>query len=137
MARFRAIKSNRAGTVFFLFGSAALLLRVVASGISPGRAPLGNMYEFSLADELTFTLAYLVIGMKCDLRWVGLLIALLLLIVFWYSSNSSLSPEHTTCSYAATDLVGYSRGYWGNFRIHPPPFKCSRFHLFLARSSRA
>ncbi|NDE96621.1 MAG: c-type cytochrome biogenesis protein CcsB, partial [Actinobacteria bacterium] len=50
-------------------------------GVSAGRAPLGNMYEFSISGALTFALAYLVIGRKYDLRWLGLPIALLLLII--------------------------------------------------------
>jgi ABC-type transport system involved in cytochrome c biogenesis permease subunit len=81
MDRTRTVRSNRAGTVFFLIGSAALLLGVIARGVSAGRAPLGNMYEFSISGALTFALAYLLIGRKYDLRWLGLPIALLLLII--------------------------------------------------------
>ncbi len=81
MDRTRTVKSNRVGTFFFLIGSAALLLGVIARGVSAGRAPLGNMYEFSISGALTFALAYLVIGRKYDLRWLGLPIALLLLII--------------------------------------------------------
>jgi cytochrome c-type biogenesis protein CcsB len=81
MDRTRTVRSNRVGTVFFLIGSAALLLGVIARGVSAGRAPLGNMYEFSISGALTFALAYLLIGRKYDLRWLGLPIALLLLII--------------------------------------------------------
>jgi cytochrome c-type biogenesis protein CcsB len=81
MDRSRTVKSNRVGTVFFLIGSTALVLGVIARGVSAGRAPLGNMYEFSISGALTFALAYLLIGRKYDLRWLGLPIALLLLII--------------------------------------------------------
>jgi cytochrome c-type biogenesis protein CcsB len=81
MDRTRTTRSNRVGTVFFLIGSTALLLGVIARGVSAGRAPLGNMYEFSISGALTFALAYLLIGRKYDLRWLGLPIALLLLII--------------------------------------------------------
>jgi cytochrome c-type biogenesis protein CcsB len=81
MDRTRTVKSNRVGTVFFLIGSAALLLGAIARGVSAGRAPLGNMYEFSISGALTFALAYLLIGRKYDLRWLGLPIALLLLVI--------------------------------------------------------
>jgi len=81
MDRTRTVRSNRVGTVFFLIGSASLLLGVIARGVSSGRAPLGNMYEFSISGALTFALAYLLIGRKYDLRWLGLPIALLLLII--------------------------------------------------------
>ena len=81
MDRSRTIKSNRVGTIFFLLGSMALLLGVLARGVSAGRTPLGNMYEFSISGALTFALAYLVIGRKYDLRWLGLPIAILLLLI--------------------------------------------------------
>ena len=81
MDRTRTVRSNRVGTVFFLIGSASLLLGVIARGVSSGRAPLGNMYEFSISGALIFALAYLLIGRKYDLRWLGLPIALLLLII--------------------------------------------------------
>lgn len=79
--RSRTIRSNRAGTIFFLIASTALLLGVITRGVSAGRVPWGNMYEFSISGALTFALAYLIVGRKYDLRWLGLPISILILII--------------------------------------------------------
>jgi len=74
-------KSNRIATLFFIIATAALLLGVIFRGLSAMRVPWGNMYEFSITGALTFALAYLVIGRKYDLRWLGLPISILILII--------------------------------------------------------
>lgn len=74
-------RSNRFATIAYTFATLALLIGVVARGISAERAPIGNMYEFSITGALTFSLAYLVVGRKYDLRWLGLPISLLVLII--------------------------------------------------------
>lgn len=79
--RSRTIRSNRAGTIFFLIATTALILGVVARGVSGGRVPWGNMYEFSISGALTFAIAYLIVGRKYDLRWLGLPISILILII--------------------------------------------------------
>jgi len=74
-------RSNRFATIAYTFATLALLIGVVARGISAERTPIGNMYEFSITGALTFSLAYLVVGRKYDLRWLGLPISLLVLII--------------------------------------------------------
>lgn len=74
-------RSNRFATIAYTFATLALLIGVVARGISAERAPIGNMYEFSITGALTFSLAYLIVGRKYDLRWLGLPISLLVLII--------------------------------------------------------
>jgi cytochrome c-type biogenesis protein CcsB len=74
-------RSNRFATIAYTFATLALLVGVVARGISAERAPIGNMYEFSITGALTFSIAYLVVGRKYDLRWLGLPISLLVLII--------------------------------------------------------
>jgi cytochrome c-type biogenesis protein CcsB len=39
------------------------------------------MYEYSITGALTFTLAYLIVGLKHDLRWLGLPISILILLI--------------------------------------------------------
>lgn len=51
-----------------------LFVGVLARGLSAGRAPWGNMYEFSITGALAFTLAYLVASLKFEVRWLGILI---------------------------------------------------------------
>ena len=79
--RSKTVRSNRAGTIFFLIATTALVLGVIARGVSAGRVPWGNMYEFSISGALTFALAYLIVGRKYDLRWLGLPISILILII--------------------------------------------------------
>jgi len=74
-------RSNRIATIFFIIATAALTLGVIARGLSATRVPWGNMYEFSITGALTFAIAYLVIGRKYDLRWLGLPITILILII--------------------------------------------------------
>ena len=74
-------RSNRLATIFFIIATAALTLGVIARGLSATRVPWGNMYEFSITGALTFAIAYLIIGRKYDLRWLGLPITILILII--------------------------------------------------------
>ena len=74
-------RSNRIATIFFIIATVALTLGVIARGLSATRVPWGNMYEFSITGALTFAIAYLIIGRKYDLRWLGLPITILILII--------------------------------------------------------
>jgi len=79
--RSSTIRSNRTATIFFIIGTVALLLGVLTRGLSASRVPWGNMYEFSITGALTFAIAYLVLGRKYDLRWLGLPISILILVI--------------------------------------------------------
>jgi len=52
----------------------------VGRGISAGRVPWGNMYEFSITGALAFTGAYLGALRKYDLRWLGLFVSISVLL---------------------------------------------------------
>lgn len=79
--RSKTVRSNRTATFFFLIATISLLLGVIARGVSAGRVPWGNMYEFSISGALTFALAYLFFGKKYELRWLGLPISILILLI--------------------------------------------------------
>ena len=81
MDRSSTIRSNRTATIFFIIGTVALLLGVLTRGLSASRVPWGNMYEFSITGALTFAIAYLFLGRKYDLRWLGLPISILILVI--------------------------------------------------------
>lgn len=51
-----------------------LAVAVVTRGVSAGRAPWGNMYEFSCASALAVALVYLGISTRRDVRWLGVLV---------------------------------------------------------------
>jgi cytochrome c-type biogenesis protein CcsB len=77
----RTEKVARVATAFMILGFLLLLGGVVARGISAGRVPWGNMYEFSITGALAFSGAYLFALRKNDLRWLGLLVSAAVLLV--------------------------------------------------------
>lgn len=77
----RTEKVARIATVMMVLGFLLLFAGVIARGISAGRVPWANMYEFSITGALTLTGAYLAVLRKYDLRLLGLLVSLTVLIV--------------------------------------------------------
>jgi cytochrome c-type biogenesis protein CcsB len=63
-----------------ILGFLLLFAGVVGRGISAGRVPWGNMYEFSITGALAFTGAYLGALRKYDLRWLGLFVSISVLL---------------------------------------------------------
>lgn len=76
----RTEKIARIATAMVILGFLLLLAGVVGRGISAGRVPWGNMYEFSITGALAFTAAYLGALRKYDLRWLGLFVSLSVLL---------------------------------------------------------
>ena len=76
----RTEKIARIATALMILGFLLLLTGVVGRGISAGRVPWGNMYEFSITGALAFTGAYLGALRKYDLRWLGLFVSISVLL---------------------------------------------------------
>ena len=76
----RTEKIARIATAMMILGFLLLLAGVIARGLSAGRAPWGNMYEFSITGALAFTAAYLGALRKYDLRWLGLFVSISVLL---------------------------------------------------------
>ena len=76
----RTEKIARIATAMKILGFLLLLAGVVGRGISAGRVPWGNMYEFSITGALAFTGAYLGALRKYDLRWLGLFVSISVLL---------------------------------------------------------
>ena len=72
----RTEKVARIATAMMILGFVLLFAGVVARGVSAGRVPWGNMYEFSITGAMAFSGAYLLALRKYDLRWLGLLISI-------------------------------------------------------------
>ena len=68
----RTEKVARIATAMMILGFLLLFAGVIARGVSAGRVPWGNMYEFSITGALAFSGAYLAALRKYDLRWLGL-----------------------------------------------------------------
>ncbi len=77
----RTEKVARIATAMMVLGFLLLFGGVIARGISAGRVPWANMYEFSITSALAFTGAYLGALRKYDLRWLGLLVSLIVLLI--------------------------------------------------------
>lgn len=76
----RTEKAARVATAFMILGFLLLFAGVLARGISAARVPWGNMYEFSITGALAFCGAYLFALRKYDLRWLGLLVSIAVLL---------------------------------------------------------
>ena len=76
----RTEKSGRIGTAMIFLGFLFLLAGVILRGASAHRVPWGNMYEFSITGALAFSGAYLVALRKYKIRWLGLPVAISILL---------------------------------------------------------
>jgi len=76
----RTEKVARIATAMMILGFVLLFAGVISRGVSAGRVPWGNMYEFSITGGLAFTGAYLAALRKYDLRWLGLLVSISVLL---------------------------------------------------------
>ena len=76
----RTERVARIATAMMILGFLLLFAGVIARGISAGRVPWGNMYEFSITGALAFSGAYLAALRRYDLRWLGLLVSIAVLL---------------------------------------------------------
>ena len=76
----RTEKVARIATAMMILGFILLVAGVIARGLSAGRVPWGNMYEFSITGAMAFSGAYLAALRKYDLRWLGLLVSIAVLL---------------------------------------------------------
>ena len=79
--RTATIRASKAALRLYAIATFFLALGVLTRGISAGRVPWGNMYEFSITGALSFSLVFLIVGRKFDLRWLGLPISILVLLI--------------------------------------------------------
>ena len=81
-----------------------LLVGVVLRGVWAGRAPWGNMYEFSITAALGILGVFLVMSIRHDLRWLGLFIVIPTLL--------TLGLAVTVLYTEAAQLVPALKSYW-------------------------
>lgn len=72
----RTERVGRLASAFMIIGFLLLLVAVVLRGISANRVPWGNMYEFSITGALAFSAAYLFGLKKYKIRFLGLPVAI-------------------------------------------------------------
>jgi cytochrome c-type biogenesis protein CcsB len=76
-----SLRSEAAGRIGLLLTWLAFLLHatgVVTRGLSAGRVPWGNMYEFSISASLAVAIVYLAFERRYKLRWLGLGVTLVI-----------------------------------------------------------
>jgi cytochrome c-type biogenesis protein CcsB len=94
-------EGRRAGNIgmsLTWLGTLLLGAAIVFRGLSAGRIPIGNMYEFSLAGGFAVALTYCLLSISRDLRWLGLfltipvLLDLGLALTVLYTESAQLVP---------------------------------------------
>ncbi len=92
---------RRAGNIGMSLTWLAFGLLVVAlfvRAVWAGRAPWGNMYEYSLASAAAITGVFLIVSLRRDVRWLGLLVTMASLItlgvavLLLYNDSPQLVP---------------------------------------------
>lgn len=87
------------GLALTWLGAGLLVAAAVMRGLSVGRVPWGNMFEFSLTGSAAVTVAFLVLNLRRDARWLGLFITgpvvltLGLALTVFYVQASALLPS--------------------------------------------
>jgi cytochrome c-type biogenesis protein CcsB len=81
-----------------------LLVGVVLRGVWAGRAPWGNMYEFSITAALGILGVFLFLSLRRDLRWLGLFVVIPALL--------TLGMAVTVLYTEAAQLVPALKSYW-------------------------
>jgi cytochrome c-type biogenesis protein CcsB len=76
----RTERVGRLASAFMVLGFLLLTAGVIFRGLSAGRVPWGNMYEFSITGAFAFSGAYLFALKKYKLRWLGLPVSLAVLL---------------------------------------------------------
>jgi cytochrome c-type biogenesis protein CcsB len=76
----RTDRFGRIGSAMMVLAVTFLFAGVIFRGISAHRVPWGNMYEFSITGALAFSGAYLFALAKYKIRWLGLPVAIAVLL---------------------------------------------------------
>lgn len=94
-------EGRRAGNIgmsLTWLGTILLGAAILFRGLSAGRVPMGNMYEFSLAAGFAVSLTYCLMSISRDLRWLGVFITVPVLLdlglalTVLYAESSQLVP---------------------------------------------
>ena len=91
-------RAGNIGMSVMWLATALLLGAVIARGLSAGRVPWGNMYEFSITSALGISVAFLVVSLKRDVRWLGMLVVIPVLLTLGtavavlYTDSAPLVP---------------------------------------------
>ena len=91
-------RSGNIGMSLMWLGTLLLGAAVLTRGIAVQRAPWGNMCEFSIASAFAVSVAFLVMSLKRDVRWLGVFVVIPVLLAlgcamtFLYTDAAQLVP---------------------------------------------
>jgi cytochrome c-type biogenesis protein CcsB len=97
-SRHRVEQLGRIGVTLTVIGFLLSLAGVLARGVAAGRAPWGNMFEFTTTAMVFVVAAYLLMVWKAGIRWLGLPLTLLaavangLAVTVFYVAVAPLVP---------------------------------------------
>ena len=97
-------RSGNIGMAVMWLSTILIGAALVTRGLSAGRLPWGNMYEFSLAAGFSVSAAFCALSLKRDLRWLGLFITIPVLL--------DLGLAITVLYTESAPLVPALRSYW-------------------------
>lgn len=100
-------RADRIGRIAVSLTALAFLLHfagVVSRGISAHRVPWGNMYEFSITASVALAGAYLLLLKRLNLRWLGLFVSFIVLVVLGTAVTLLYRPS--------APLVPALKSYW-------------------------
>jgi len=95
----RPRKAAGAAMMLTRLGGLLLIAAAAMRGLSVHRPPLGNMFEFALVGCMFVVVVFVAIGLRRDVRWLGLfvigpvLLTLGLAITVFYTDASELLPS--------------------------------------------
>ena len=105
-----------------------LVVALIARAAWAGRAPWGNMYEYSLASAAAITGVFLVVSLRRDVRWLGLLVTMASLItlgvavLLLYNDSPQLVPalkSYWLAIHVSAAIISGGRVHGGG-RSHGP-----------------
>jgi len=99
----RSDAAARVGLTLTVFGTAALVLGVLARGLAAQRVPWGNMYEFATTGLLIGLLVFLVLVRVAQVQWLGMWVTGFAVVVLGLAF---------TVYVPAGPLVPALRSYW-------------------------
>jgi cytochrome c-type biogenesis protein CcsB len=94
----RVDRFGRIGLALTLIGFVLSVAGVVLRGLAAGRAPWGNMFEFTISAMVFIVAAYLIMVWRAGVRWLGLPVTLLaaigngLAVTVFYVAVAPLVP---------------------------------------------
>jgi len=122
-------EGRRAGNIgmsLTWLGTLLLGLAILFRGLSAGRVPIGNMYEFSLAAGFAVSLTYCLMSISRDLRWLGIFVTIPVLL--------DLGLALTVLYTDSAQLVPALNSYWLTIHVSAAVISFGAFTIGAALS---